>query len=210
MSSKSLRAIHNARKKKLEDLRQKVRDEEFNIKLMFQEYKLLLPTLIPFLDKRYEMMTEIKKEEAILEPPDTVPIRVDTPIELYQKLKCYTTDRGISMTELIRKWMTEYTLYCESEYKRIFSAKLEHRDGEKAAHIRECRRANAKKQWETKREEKNKAKRDEGVPFSELEDGDSTFCYNCEQPLTGEIFRDEKNRVFCSDVCQSFMEGVDV
>ena len=167
MSSKSLRAIHNARKKKLEDLRQKVRDEEFNIKLMFQEYKLLLPTLIPFLDKRYEMLTEIKKEEAILEPPDTVPIRVDTPIELYQKFKCYTTDRGISMTELIRKWMTEYTLYCESEYKRIFSAKLEHRDGEKAAHIRECRRINARKQAEAKRGTVNPDDVEENLPFDE-------------------------------------------
>lgn len=170
MSSKSLRAIHNARKQKLEDLRQKVRAEEFNIKLMFQEHKHLVPSLITFFDNRYEMMAEIKKEEAVLEPPDMCHLRVEIPTDLFQKFKCYTTDRGIPMCELIRKWITDYTIYCESEYKRVFAAKLEHRDGERAAHLRECRRINAKKQHEAKlamKEAINTDDVEDDLPFDE-------------------------------------------
>ena len=196
MSSKSLRAIHNSRKQKLEDLRQKIRAEEFNIKLMFQEYNLLVPSLISFFDNRYKMLEEIKKEEAILETPDMCFLRVEIPTELFQKFKCYTTDRGTPMSEIIRKWVTDYTLYCESEYKRIFSAKLEQREEERAAHLRDCRRSNAKKQWEAKRN----LRKNEQVFEGDIEE---SICTNpkCNKYLGDHGWRDEQNRVFCTEKC---------
>ena len=164
-----------------------------------------IENFIPYMDKRVNDMLEIKNEVSSRSTGGNSQISISLPKEMHDKFRCYTKDRGISMEGLFKKWMSEYIIYCESEYKRIFAAKLEHRDGERAAHLRECRRINAKKQHEAKlamKEAINPDDVEDDLPFSDTETYDC-ICSNpnCNEYLSDHGWRDEQDRIFCSEEC---------